>query len=173
MNYCNGTMKDVKVENVQSLYGMATGISIYKGTKVELQGTFEIDTIVAGAALTEEEISDLTLPNAEPYVCSIRIGDNTWTPGADSDVDTKGDGNTDVEIKDKTTSVSSSNIYGSDSCPSDKAIGDIKIEGLRIEYEGEKKRNTESKAAEPDTIIKVKNTQNNNNENDEEAAAIM
>ena len=61
-DYCSGTMENIKIENVQSLYGTATGISIYKGSQIDLSGTFEIDTIIAGALLSKKDISKLKLP---------------------------------------------------------------------------------------------------------------
>ena len=73
--------ENIKIDNVESWNELAIGMAIYKGSKASVYGNFETNTIIAGSQLTKNEImNDISLPNAEPFVCSIRIGDVQWDP---------------------------------------------------------------------------------------------
>eukprot|EP01083_Nonionella_stella_P140854 432852_1 len=76
-DYASGSIKNIKIEKLDSHYGSANAIALYKGTTASLAGYIDVNHVVAGSKLTKDEAMDLVLPNPVPFVCSIFIGPNS------------------------------------------------------------------------------------------------
>jgi len=116
-DYASGSMTDIRVENLESWYGSANAIAIYKGSDVHLFGEIDIANVVAGSQLSKPEVLQLTLPNATPFVCSILIGPN-------SEFDESPEVTPSV-IPDHALTVTVSELYGYDYCEKATRIGHI------------------------------------------------
>jgi len=114
-DYAFGSMKNVQIDNLKSLHGSANAIALYKGSKAELGGSFAINDIVAGSAITKSEADKLKLPNASPFVCSIFIGPNSQS-------DSQPELTPIVTVSDDFVA-STTALYGHDYCSEDARIG--------------------------------------------------
>merc|ERR1712130_837360 len=76
-DYAYGTIKNVNINNLKSLYGSSIAIALYKGSVTLLNDKININNIIAGSSITKKESQLLKLPNPQPFVCSILIGTNS------------------------------------------------------------------------------------------------
>eukprot|EP00486_Rosalina_sp_Unknown_P011600 CAMPEP_0201592860 /NCGR_PEP_ID=MMETSP0190_2-20130828/190632_1 /ASSEMBLY_ACC=CAM_ASM_000263 /TAXON_ID=37353 /ORGANISM="Rosalina sp." /LENGTH=876 /DNA_ID=CAMNT_0048051805 /DNA_START=469 /DNA_END=3099 /DNA_ORIENTATION=- len=73
-SYASGTMSDITVENIESYYGSAWGMVLYKGNEFGLSN-INVKSVYAGTQLTATEAQALTLPNEMPLACSVELRD--------------------------------------------------------------------------------------------------
>ena len=73
-SYASGTMIDITIENIESYYGSAWGMVLYKGNEFGLSN-INVKSIYAGTQLTAKEAQSLTLPNNMPLACSVELRD--------------------------------------------------------------------------------------------------
>ena len=133
------------MQHLKTLKLIMFGMAIYEASKASLYGNFEINTIIAESQLTKNEImNDISLPNADPFVCSFRIGDVQWDPTHDY-TSLVGE-NLTVVIKDHSDNVCTNNIYGFDSCS--KRIGDMTLDGIGYDYHNKNKDNKDKQQNE-------------------------
>ena len=76
IDFTSGDYTNIKIENVQSYYGEANGMTIYKESYVNL-GNIVVNNVNAGTQLTEQDIDALVLPNSPPKACAVDIHDDT------------------------------------------------------------------------------------------------
>ena len=67
-------MRDIVIENVESFYGSAWGMVLYKGNHFAV-GDIAVRSVYAGTQLTASQAQDLTLPNLMPLACSVEQRD--------------------------------------------------------------------------------------------------
>eukprot|EP01083_Nonionella_stella_P034161 93529_1 len=116
-DYASGSIKNIKIEKLDSHYGSANAIALYKGTTASLAGYIDVNHVVAGSKLTKDEAMDLVLPNPVPFVCSIFIGPN-------SDADAMPELTPTIDLA-PTLSTSATNIYGYDYCDDVSRVGSL------------------------------------------------
>ena len=69
----DGTLNNVTIRDVETYYGFATGVALFKGSSVEFGENIVVDEVVAGSQM---EVGDLRpeqgfLPNKIPMACSV------------------------------------------------------------------------------------------------------
>eukprot|EP01083_Nonionella_stella_P017323 48442_1 len=114
-DYATGSMKNIKVESLESWHGTSSAISIFKGSAVELKGYVEVNNIVAGSKLTQSQVDHLKLPNAVPYTCSIQIGLNSDDDDAKTPI---------ISVADDFV-VTTNNMYAYDYCDETTRVGEM------------------------------------------------
>jgi len=77
----------------------------------------QMDSVVAGSALSEEEAQRLTLPNTPPFVCGLFVGPNS---DADAPENTPV-----VHLLDAFESVAAQEMYGYAVCEESQRIGEM------------------------------------------------
>lgn len=73
-SYASGTMSDITIENVESYYGSAWGMVLYKGNQFAV-GNIAVHSVHAGSQMTASQAQSLTLPNLMPLACSVEQRD--------------------------------------------------------------------------------------------------
>ena len=76
MDYVQGVVINVNIDNVESYYGEANGMTIYKGCDIEIDN-IQVDNIHAGSQLTDEQVETLNTPNLVPRACGVDIRPDT------------------------------------------------------------------------------------------------
>eukprot|EP00484_Ammonia_sp_Unknown_P020063 CAMPEP_0197030868 /NCGR_PEP_ID=MMETSP1384-20130603/10007_1 /TAXON_ID=29189 /ORGANISM="Ammonia sp." /LENGTH=1847 /DNA_ID=CAMNT_0042460297 /DNA_START=328 /DNA_END=5871 /DNA_ORIENTATION=- len=73
-SYASGSMTDITIENIESYYGSAWGMVLYKGNEFGLSN-INVKSVYAGTQLTAQQAQALTLPNIMPLACSVELRD--------------------------------------------------------------------------------------------------
>lgn len=119
-NYASGSIKNVRVENLNSWHGTSIGVFVAKGSTVAFDGYVSVNNVMAGKKLSQEESDALILPNAPPFVCSIFIGPN-------SDESTMPELTPSVTLSDDFSVMVTRHMYGYDYCADDQRVGQMEI----------------------------------------------
>jgi len=107
----------LSVKNLDSWHGSAIAVGVYKGSVVTFDGDAQIEGVVAGSQLTEEDIHTLSLPNARPFVCGIFVGPN-------SDIDMP-EVTPQVHLEDGFVPMAAREMYGYDVCDASQRVGEM------------------------------------------------
>ena len=76
VDYVQGILENVQIENIESWHGEANGMTVYKGCDIGLSNIL-VDAVHAGTRLQEEEVLELNSPNLTPRACGVDIRPNT------------------------------------------------------------------------------------------------
>ena len=76
MDWTSGTISNIQIENVESWFGEANGLTVYKGCDITLEN-IQVDNIHAGTQLNDDDIVGMQLPNLIPRACGVDIRPNT------------------------------------------------------------------------------------------------
>eukprot|EP00486_Rosalina_sp_Unknown_P001205 CAMPEP_0201565262 /NCGR_PEP_ID=MMETSP0190_2-20130828/4248_1 /ASSEMBLY_ACC=CAM_ASM_000263 /TAXON_ID=37353 /ORGANISM="Rosalina sp." /LENGTH=712 /DNA_ID=CAMNT_0047982553 /DNA_START=729 /DNA_END=2869 /DNA_ORIENTATION=- len=76
IDWAQGTLKNIQIENIESYHGEANGMTVYKECDITLEN-IQVDNIYAGTQLIDDDIDSLNLPNLTPRACGVDIRPNT------------------------------------------------------------------------------------------------
>eukprot|EP01084_Bolivina_argentea_P298668 514715_1 len=74
IDYTTGDYKNIQIENIESYYGSAWGMVLYKGNDFDISD-ISVKSVYAGTQLTALEAQALALPNNMPLACSVELRD--------------------------------------------------------------------------------------------------
>jgi len=74
-SHATGNLTGVHIENIESYYGSAWGMVLYRGCEFTIENV-AVSSVYAGTQLTANEAMSLTLPNYTPLACSVELRDN-------------------------------------------------------------------------------------------------
>ena len=114
----DGSLTDVSIKNLETHYGFATGVALFKDSSVEFAGDLLVDNIIAGSQMQMEYLRPelMYLPNKIPIACSVF--DNNY--------------NTEYTLS---GTITATNINGYLMCTDDAMIGECSDESCTALYE--------------------------------------
>ncbi len=62
-------MNNIRIENIESYYGSAWGMVVYKGNEFKFITNINVQSVYTGTQLTVAEAQSLILPNIIPLAC--------------------------------------------------------------------------------------------------------